>query len=87
MKRLNDDGRAMMARVHSLAVVAMDAAAASTSPGPDIPQAKWESLPDPLRRRLARTLACISEHDATAPRATAVRSECAPGDKSRILSR
>lgn len=75
----------MIARVHDLAVAAMNAAAASTSPGPDIPQAKWESLPDPLRRRLARTLAVIDQHDVSAPLAPARRSACAPGVMFRIM--
>jgi hypothetical protein len=85
MKRLNDDGRAMTARVHCLAVAAMEAAAASVLPGPDIRPCDWERLPEPLQRRLHRTLANITAHDSAAPRAAARRSAPAPRGMSRIL--
>ena len=87
MKRLNDDGRAMIARVHDLAVAAMEAAAASTLPGPDIRPGDWERLSDPLRAALHRTLANITAHDAVVPRSPATRSGPAPRGMAAMRSR
>jgi hypothetical protein len=85
MKRLDNDARATMARVHSLAVAAMNAATADTSPGPDIPADKWAAIPDSLRRRLGRTLDILAVCPPPPPRASAGRSVPAPGGVSRIL--
>jgi hypothetical protein len=78
MRSVDNRHAATMVRVHSLAVAALMAPTADLSPGADIPPAAWERVPASMRRSLARTLACIDEHAAIAPRGSSMRSVPAP---------
>ena len=92
MKTSADDARAMMARVHSLAVAAMEAATADVSPSPEIPDALWKSIPLPVRVALRRTHDEIDKHDsavAAAARSRPARlaADCTPPAAPATLDR